>query len=66
MVTFGEKIWTALQIETWCHLLSPISVAGFNESLSEVCLESVRSMTGVFLESDGNQIWRADLNSSPN
>jgi hypothetical protein len=35
-------------------------------SQSGVRHESVRSLSEVFLESDGNQIWRADLNSSPN
>ena len=48
MVTkLGELIWRALQIEAWDHLLSPISVAGFDESLSEVCWGSVRSQSGV-------------------
>ena len=51
MVTkFGELIWKALQIETWCHL-QQISAAGFNVNLSKVCLESVRSQS----EPDVNQ-----------
>ena len=52
---FGELIWKALQIwradlnssPNWYLVLSQISLAGFNVSLSKVCWESVRSQSGV-------------------
>ena len=31
-----------------------------------VCKRSIENISGVCQESDGNQIWRADSNSSPN
>ena len=66
----------SLQIETWCHI-QQIPAVGSNTCLSEVCYESVRSQSGVCQESvssllevchkyDDNQIWRANLDSSPN
>ena len=58
---FGELIWTALQIGAWCHLQKILSVC-----LLWFCWESIESQSGVCQESDWNQIWRADLNRSPN
>ena len=124
VTNFGELIWKALHIETWCHLVisnkflrvccwvycgsvgsllgvfqesvrnlsgvcqnqiwradldsspnwdllsSPThfleSAVGFDLSLSEVCWVPMMSLSGVCQESDSNQIWRADLDSSPN
>ena len=60
-----ELIWTALQIETWCHhpinLMDCFEVWYMSVRIQRgVCWESVRSW-----ESDSNKIWRADLKSSP-
>ena len=70
---FGELIWTALQIETWCHLQSLLL------GLMRVCKKSVGSQSAVSQEyvrslspsedcqmSDSNQIWRADVSMSVN
>ena len=57
--------WTDLQIKTCCHL--QMSVLGLDVSLSGLYLESVKSMTGFQWDSvKSKQIWRANLNSSPN
>ena len=69
VTTFGELIWTALQIETWFH--HPINFLetfwGFDVCLLGVRLpKSVCSPLGLFWASDSNQSWRADLKSSPN
>ena len=62
---FGELIWTALQIENWCHHSKSFleTVLGF-----DVPPSGVRSLLGVwkFWKSHGNQIWRANSESSPN
>ena len=63
---FGELIWTALQIETWCHhpINFIVTILGFDISLR--LQESTGSQSIVFWESDSNQIWRADMESSSN
>jgi hypothetical protein len=76
---FGELIWTALQnwrvdLDTspnWELVSSPTKsswICKLYESVgsqSGVCWESVMSLSVVCQKSDGNQIWRADLDSSP-
>ena len=76
---FGELIWIALQnwradLDTspnWELVSSPTKsswICKLYESVgsqSGLCWESVMSLSVVCQKSDGNQIWRADLDSSP-
>ena len=62
----GELIWIPLQLvssptkSSWiCKLYESVG------SQSGVCWEYVMSLSVVCEKSDGNQIWRADLDSSP-
>ena len=68
---FGELIWTALQIETWCHhsinFMVIVTVVGFDINLSVVRLsESIGSLSIVCEDSESvgsliviELIWKA-------
>ena len=73
---FGELIWRALQIETyiisnrflrvWRNLIGPLTDPDGLPTDPGVGQESIRSLSEAYQDFFSNQIWRADLKSSPN